>query len=157
MTANALPYTHPQVREIKDTKRAVVHIGYDGRVHKRYRGSMARQRYDNEVGTLKYLEKKDCTFVPRLLHADPEELYIITSNCGQIVQKISQEKMDHLFAELEEYGVRHEDAFDRNITYDARKGRFCIIDFEFSTILETGKGLTVQEAEKQLKKERPTL
>ena len=42
------------------------------------------------------------------------------------------------FAELEQYGVRHEDAQVRNITYDQRQGRFCIIDFEFATILLPG-------------------
>ncbi|MDA0350119.1 MAG: serine/threonine protein phosphatase [Verrucomicrobia bacterium] len=140
------------MREIKDTKRAEVHIGYDGRVHKRYRGSLARKRYDNEVRVLKYLETKGCTFVPKLLHSDPDELYIITTNCGQIVPHIGQEKMDMLFAELETYGVRHGDAFARNITYSSHEGRFCIIDFEFSTILESGEGLTLAEAEKEIRK-----
>ncbi|MFM8396893.1 MAG: hypothetical protein ACKOAH_03600, partial [Pirellula sp.] len=30
----------------------------------------------------------------------------------------------------------HDDAFLRNITYRSSDGRFCIIDFEFSTILD---------------------
>lgn len=145
------------MREVKDTKRAEVHIGYDGRVHKRYRGSMARQRYENEVRVLTYLENKGCTFVPRLLHTDPEELYIITTNCGQIAPKVSKEKMKQLFAELETFGVHHDDAFARNITYSAQEGRFCIIDFEFSTILDTGEGLTLKEAEAASRKERKKL
>ncbi|MFQ3271692.1 MAG: hypothetical protein ACI9A1_002019, partial [Lentimonas sp.] len=33
---------------------------------------------------------------------------------------------------------RHDDAEVRNITYDARQGRFCVIDFEFATILVPG-------------------
>jgi hypothetical protein len=41
-----------------------------------------------------------------------------------------------LFAELEQYGVRHEDPFLRNITYRVSDGRFCIIDFEFATLLD---------------------
>jgi tRNA A-37 threonylcarbamoyl transferase component Bud32 len=42
-----------------------------------------------------------------------------------------------LFDELEkEYGIRHDDPFDRNITYRASDGRFCIIDFELATILD---------------------
>jgi len=140
------------MREVKDTKRAEVRIGYDGRVHKRFRGSMAQKRYDNEVRVLNYLETKGCTFVPRLLHNDPDDLYIITTNCGQLAPKVGQEKMDNLFKELETFGVRHGDAFARNITYDSREGRFCIIDFEFSTILETGEGLTLAEAEKEVRK-----
>jgi tRNA A-37 threonylcarbamoyl transferase component Bud32 len=145
------------MREVKDTKRAEVRIGYDGRVHKRYRGSLAKERYENEVRILQFLEAKGCTFVPRLLHAEPEELYIITTNCGQIAPKVSQEKMEKLFSELEGFGVRHEDAFARNITYDSREGRFCIIDFEFSTLIETGEGLTLAQAEEALKKEKPKL
>ena len=40
-----------------------------------------------------------------------------------------------LFAELEKFGVRHDDADLRNITYRFADGRFCLIDFEFATIL----------------------
>jgi tRNA A-37 threonylcarbamoyl transferase component Bud32 len=141
------------MREIKDAKRAEVHIGYDGRVHKRYRGHLAKERFENEVSMLKYLEKQGCTFVPKLLSSNPEELYIITTNCGQIAPSVGQEKTKKLFAELEHFGVRHEDAFARNITYDARAGRFCVIDFEFATILESGEGLTIEDAEKATKKE----
>jgi hypothetical protein len=36
---------------------------------------------------------------------------------------------------LEPYGVRHDDAEVRNVTYRQSDGRFCLIDFEFSTIL----------------------
>jgi predicted DNA binding protein len=140
------------MREMKDTKRAEVRIGYDGRVHKRYRGSMAKERFENEVSALKFLESKGCTFVPKLLHADPEELYIITSNCGHIAPKVSEKKMKSLFAELETYGIQHDDAFARNITYDSREGRFCVIDFEFSKNLETGEGLTLAEAEREIRK-----
>jgi hypothetical protein len=42
-----------------------------------------------------------------------------------------------LFGELErDYGVRHDDPFDRNVTYRASDGRFCLIDFELATILD---------------------
>jgi hypothetical protein len=37
---------------------------------------------------------------------------------------------------LEAFGVRHEDRFLRNITYSPQLGRFCLIDFEFATILD---------------------
>jgi hypothetical protein len=49
--------------------------------------------------------------------------------------------MKELYAELETYGVRHEDPFMRNVTYRPQDGRFCLIDFEFATMLETGEGL----------------
>lgn len=132
------------MQEVKDTRQATVHIGYDGRVHKTYNGTMAKERFENEVRVLRYLEERGCPFVPRLLQANPEKLSTITTNCGQIVTRISQEKLDMLFAELETYGVRHEDRFARNVTYSAQLGRFCLIDFEFATLLETGEGLTLE-------------
>jgi hypothetical protein len=34
------------------------------------------------------------------------------------------------------YGVRHDDPEVRNVTYSNKEGRFCLIDFEFATILD---------------------
>lgn len=123
------------MREAKNTQRAIVKIGYDGKVHKTFRGPKAEERFANEVRVLRYLEKKKCPFVPRLLDSDASQLKIVTSNCGQIVEHIDEERAREIFAELEKYGVRHDDAFARNITYRASDGRFCAIDFEFATIL----------------------
>lgn len=122
--------------EAKNTQRAVVRIGYDGRVHKLFRGPKALERFQNECRVLVYLENRKCPFVPRLLSADNEILEIVTSNCGTRVERLSDEKVKQIFDELEAYGVRHDDAFLRNITYRASDGRFCLIDFEFSTILD---------------------
>ena len=124
------------MHEIKDTQRATVRIGYDGRVHKTFRGPKAEERFANEVKVLRYLESRGCHFVPRVLEADPKSLYMVTTNCGSRVDHLGEERMKELYQELEEYGVRHEDAFLRNITYRASDGRFCIIEFEFATILE---------------------
>ena len=124
------------MKEEKNTQRSSVHIGFDGRVHKRFRGPMARERYENEVRVLKYLEEKQCPFVPRVLDTNDEELYLVTSNCGQRAEHISDEKCAALFGELEQYRVRHDDPMPRNITYDPRAGRFCVIDFEFATLLD---------------------
>jgi tRNA A-37 threonylcarbamoyl transferase component Bud32 len=126
------------MHEMKDTPRALVRISYDGRVHKTFRGHLARERFDQEVRVLKYLENRACTFVPRLLESDPEQLKIITTNCGTRVDQVNPERQKELFAELEQFGVRHEDRELRNITYRASDGRFCIIDFEFATILGDG-------------------
>ena len=143
------------MHEIKDTQRSVVRIGFDGRVHKRYRGQMAKERFENEVRVLKYLEEKGCEFVPRLLEEHPEELYIVTTNCGQLVQRISSSKEKEIFSRLEnEYGVRHDDAFTRNITYSHQLGCFCVIDFEFAVITATGEGLTLDEALKRKREEQ---
>src|SRR5471032_156621 len=126
------------MHEMKDTPRALVRISYDGRVHKTFRGHLARERFEQEVRVLKHLEKAGCTFVPRLLEVEPENLKIVTTNCGTRVDQVNAEKQKELFAELEPFGVRHEDRELRNITYRASDGRFCIIDFEFATLLDGG-------------------
>ncbi len=124
------------MHQVKDTQRASVRIGYDGRVHKVFRGPEAEKRYTNEVKVLRYLEKRGCDFVPRLLETDPKALKIVTTNCGTIVDQLNPERMAELFAELEAYGVRHDDPFMRNVTYRRADGRFCLIDFEFATLLD---------------------
>jgi predicted Ser/Thr protein kinase len=128
------------MHEMKDTARAVVRIGYDGRVHKIFRGHRARERFDHEVRVLRYLEQRGCTFVPRILEAEPEALRMVTTNCGRRVDQLSAERQAEVFAELEQFGVRHEDRELRNITYRVADGRFCVIDFEFATILDGGDG-----------------
>jgi serine/threonine protein phosphatase PrpC len=124
------------MQEAKNTARALVRIGYDGTVHKLFRGPKAEERFANELRVLQYLEDRGCEFVPRVLGFDREKLELVTTNCGARVQQIGEEKLQSLFAELEQYGVRHDDPFDRNVTYRATDGRFCVIDFEFATILD---------------------
>ena len=131
------------MHEIKDTARATVRIGYDGRVHKTFRGHAARERFEHEVRVLRYLEQRGCTFVPRILEAEPETLRLVTSNCGRRVDHLDAERQRELFAELEQFGVRHEDRELRNVTYRVDDGRFCLIDFEFATILDDGTGRSV--------------
>ena len=124
------------MQEVKDTARATVHIGYDGRVHKIFRGHQARERFENEVLVLRYLEDRGCPFVPRVLEVIPAQLKLVTTNCGRRVEHLSEEKMAALFAEVEQFGVRHDDKAARNVTYRNTDGRFCLIDFEFATILD---------------------
>ena len=124
------------MHEIKDTLRALVRIGYDGRVHKTFRGPQAAERFATEVKVLRHLEARGCDFVPRLLEADPALLRIVTTNCGSRVERLDAERAAEIFAELLPYGVRHDDAEVRNITYRQRDGRFCAIDFEFATLLD---------------------
>jgi len=123
------------MHEIKDTARALVRIGYDGRVHKTFRGPKAQERFTNEVRLLRHLEARGCTFVPRLLAVEPENLKIITTNCGARVDHLNEERRKELFAELETFGVRHDDPDIRNVTYRSTDGRFCVIDFEFAALL----------------------
>jgi tRNA A-37 threonylcarbamoyl transferase component Bud32 len=124
------------MQEAKDTRRALVHIGYDGRVHKTFRGHQARERFENEVRVLRHLEARGCDFVPRVLETDPANLKMVTSSCGSRVDHMNEERMKAIFAELESYGVRHDDPFLRNITYRIADGRFCISDFELATLLD---------------------
>ncbi len=126
------------MQEAKNTARAAVHIGYDGRVHKTFKGPQARERYENEVRVLDFLARHNCHFVPSIVEKNDETLYLITSNCGTRVEQLSDSKKKQIFAELEQFGVRHDDAETRNITYNPRMGRFCVIDFEFATILVAG-------------------
>ena len=120
---------------VKDTLRATVRIGYDDRVYKQFRGPKARERFENEVRVLKYLEERQCPFVPRLIESDPAELRIVTTSCGNRVEHLDEERTRELFMELYQYGVRHDDAEVRNVTYRQTDGRFCLIDFEFATIM----------------------
>ena len=125
--------------KVKDTLRATVHLGFDGRVFKTYHGPDASERFAKEVRVLRHLEERGCPFVPRLLEADEGKLRIITSNCGQRVQRIDDARLKELFTELEAYGVRHDDPELRNVTYRQSDGRFCLIDFEFATLLPEAK------------------
>ena len=126
------------MQEAKNTARALVRIGYDGRVHKHFKGPQARERFANEQRVLEFLAQKGCAFVPRLISSDPNELYLITSNAGQRAEHVSKAKCQQMFAKLEQFGVLHGDAEVRNITYNEQQGQFNIIDFEFSSILEPG-------------------
>jgi hypothetical protein len=124
------------MRDLKDGIRAHVRLDWMGNVHKRFRGTDADKRYATEVAVLKVLEERGCPYVPKLVEEHPEELYFVSTSCGQSATSISKERSDQLFADLErDYGVRHLDPEPRNITYDARAGRFCIIDFELAEIL----------------------
>jgi serine/threonine protein phosphatase PrpC len=124
------------MHEIKDTNRALVRIGFDGQVHKTFRGREAHVRFVNEVRVLRHLEQRGCGFVPRLLQVDEAGLKITTTNCGSRVDQLNPGRMKELFTELETFGVRHDDPELRNVTYRRTDGRFCLIDFEFATLLD---------------------
>jgi predicted Ser/Thr protein kinase len=121
--------------KVKDTLRATVHLSFDGRVFKTYHGPNAKERFKNEVNVLKFLELRHCDFVPRLLEADEKKLRIVTTNCGARLEHLDQKRAKELFTELEKFGVRHDDPDMRNVTYRQSDGRFCLIDFEFASIL----------------------
>ena len=125
--------------KVKDTLRSTVHLTFDGRVIKVYHGPNARERFNNEVRLLRHLEARGCGFVPRLIEADPDKLKIITTNCGSRVEHLDGERTRELFAELEAFGVRHDDPDMRNVTYRQSDGRFCLIDFELATLLPDPK------------------
>ncbi len=125
--------------QVKDTLRSTVNLTFDGRVFKVFHGPNAETRFTNEVRILKYLEERGCEFVPKLLEADATQLRIITSNCGSRVEHLDAQRIQTLFGELEQFGVQHDDPDKRNVTYRQSDGRFCIIDFEFATLLSDPK------------------
>ena len=122
--------------EVKDSDRALVRITYDGSVHKTFRGSLASDRFANEVRVLRHLESKGCDFVSKIIEADPDTLTLVTTSCGSRVERISPDRLKKIFAQLEAYGVRHDDPFTRNVTYRVSDGRFCLIDFELATLID---------------------
>jgi serine/threonine protein phosphatase PrpC len=128
--------------EAKNTQRALVRIGYDGRVYKTFRGDRAKERFENECMILRHLESSGCNFVPRLIAADPEKLELVTGNCGARVEQMSEGRIEEMFASLQKFGVRHDDPFLRNITYRASDGQFCVIDFEFATLVDPSLATT---------------
>ncbi len=130
--------------KVKDTLRATVNLTFDGRVIKVYHGSNAPERFQNEVKILRHLESRNCPFVPRLLEADEAQLKITTTNCGTRVEHLDEARTKELFAELEPFGVRHDDPDMRNVTYRQADGRFCLIDFELATILPDSESVPKQ-------------
>lgn len=125
--------------KVKDTLRATVNLTFDGRVIKAYHGPNAAERFAKEVRVLRYLEARGCGFVPKLLEADENQLRIVTTNCGSRVEHLDETRIKELFAELETFGVRHDDPDIRNVTYRRSDGRFCLIDFELASILSDSK------------------
>lgn len=121
--------------QVKDTLRSTVRLSFDGRVFKIYHGPDALKRMKNEVRVLRFLEARGCNFVPRLLEADEASTRIVTTNCGTRVEHLDAARLHELFAELEHFGVRHDDPEIRNVTYRQSDGRFCIVDFELASIL----------------------
>jgi tRNA A-37 threonylcarbamoyl transferase component Bud32 len=122
--------------KVKDTLRSTVNLTFDGRVIKSYHGPDAEKRFHNEVRVLRHLAARGCNFIPTLLKADEKHLRIITNNCGSRVEHLDEPRLHELFAELKKFGVRHDDPDMRNVTYRQSDGRFCLIDFEFATILD---------------------
>jgi tRNA A-37 threonylcarbamoyl transferase component Bud32 len=137
---------------VKDSPRSLVRVGYDGRVHKTFRGPKAKQRFTNEVRVLRHLEKAGCDFVPRVLEADEQRLYLVTSNCGKPVDQLNGDKQRNLFDRLRGYGVCHGDEELRNITYRISDQRFCVIDFELARI--DGDPPATGDSEDEQKRER---
>jgi tRNA A-37 threonylcarbamoyl transferase component Bud32 len=121
--------------EVKDTLRSRVRRSFEGLVYKTFRGPKAEERFANEVRVLRHLQERRCPFVPPLVSWNPERLEIVTRSCGHRLEHLDAERARTLFEELETYGVRHDDPDMRNVTYRQSDGRFCVIDFEFATIL----------------------
>ena len=100
---------------------------------------MRAERFDNEVRVLRHLEARGCDFVPRLLEADEKNCASSPPTAAAASSTWTTERAKELFAELEKFGVRHDDPDMRNVTYRYSDGRFCLIDFEFATILPESK------------------
>lgn len=135
------------MKELKDGIRSLVRIDFQGNVHKKFRGTDKEERFANEIRVLKALEERGCPNVPVFIDAEEDTLTLVTTNCGAPAPLLTQEKAAALFKELEErYGIRHDDPEPRNVTYSAKMGRFCLIDFELAEILpHPGSGENPEE------------
>ena len=76
--------------KVKDTLRALVRIGYDGRVYKTFRGPNAQERFDNEVKVLRHLEIAGVPSCPGCSMPIRPSLRIITTNCGSRVDHLDE-------------------------------------------------------------------
>ena len=72
----------------------------------------------------------------RFVAAELAEDRVRAGDGGARVEHLDEARQKEIYAELLPYGVRHEDAEMRNVTYRQGDGRFCLIDFEFATILD---------------------
>ena len=120
---------------VKDTLRSTVNLTFDGRVIKTYHGPDALERLERETKILRHLEARGCDFVPRLLEVNREKKRITTTNCGSRIEHLDEERRRELFAELQKFGVRHDDPEMRNVTYRQSDGRFCLVDFELASFV----------------------
>ena len=116
--------------------RPTVRLRSDWSICKQFRGVNARERFENEIRVLRFLELKLCHFVPRLIHTDPKLLEVSITHCGAAIEHLSPRKLAEVFASLESYGVRHENPTIENLAYRASDGSFCVIDFEHATIID---------------------
>ena len=121
---------------LKNSPKTRVRFRSDWSVSKTFRGSNARERFENEIRVLRFLESKLCRFVPRLIHIDPDRLEVVITHCGAAIQHLSPRKLEEIFSSFESYGVRHGDPAIRNLTYRASDGSFCVIDFELASIID---------------------
>ncbi len=124
--------------KVKDTLRATVHLSFDGRVFKAYHGLDATKRFANEVRVCAISPRAAAISCPACWRRMKKNCRIITTNCGTRVEHIDEEgARDELFTELNS-ACDMTTLILRNITYRFADGRFCLIDFEFATILPQG-------------------
>ncbi len=121
---------------IKDTERSCVLKSFDGFVHKQYRGTHAHQRLENEVRCLSILNIGGVILFLDSSRLIEQTLAIIQSDCGVAVEHLVDWRLGQLFDSLHAFGVSHGDRNLRNVTYRAKDGRFCIVDFELAAIME---------------------
>ena len=125
--------------KIKDTLRATVHMSFDGRVFKTYHGPNAKERFENEVRVLKFLESRGCNFVPRLLEADEKKCGSSRRTAERALITWTKNARRNCSPNWKNSVCGMTTADPRNVTYRLSDGRFCLIDFELATILPESK------------------
>jgi len=116
------------MHEMKDTARALVRIGYDGRVHKTFRGHLAKQRFDHEVRVLRHLEGAAAPSVPPVARGRSANLKIVDDQLRPARRSGQRRAQRELWAELENVRRAPRRPGRPHINYRTTDGRFCIID-----------------------------
>ncbi len=107
-------------------------------MYKTYHGpGQARARFTNEVRILRHLEARGWRgSSPACSKPIPSSFQIITTNCSIAPRGASGRGTPgrNCLPNWSTFGVRHDDADMRNVTYRQSDGRFCVIDFELAAI-----------------------
>jgi len=100
------------MRVLKDSEeRCLVYLDeVNQHVIKEFKGHKSQTRFQNEVDILKFLNEKNCDFVPQLIESDKKSLKIVTTYTGETLEEIDEFKHADIHNRLESLGVTHNDS-----------------------------------------------
>ncbi len=123
------------MEQVKDTLRATVRISYDGKVYKTFRGPTPMSVSPPKFGCSAISKSDNVPSFRAFWRRIAAQLRIVTTNCGRRVEHLDDEPGEGAFCRTCHMGSATTMPRCRNVTYRQSDGRFCLIDFEFATIL----------------------